>query len=125
MTTTTARQERQDASTVLWRRWTEAAGSPPSALAPQYAGLTSAEDLAARQDGANREAEARARRSSMAGLTLRTALEDVREAVVGVPADVYGQSGPLSLAALLAKNDRLRGLGLLLLLLALLSLAVL
>ena len=90
-----------------------------------YAGLSSAQDLAARQAEANRHAEEEASRSSMAGLTLRTAMEDVREVVVGIPADLFGQSGPVSLADLVGKNDRLRGLGILALLGALLSIAIL
>ena len=90
-----------------------------------YAGLTSAQELAARQAEANRQAEEAAARSSMAGLTLRTAMEDVREAVVGLPADLFGQSGAVSLGDVLGKNDRLRGLGILVLLGALASIAIL
>lgn len=96
----------------------------PSALIsytqPRYSGLTSAADVASRQDLANRQADAALRRSSMEGLTLRTALQDAREALVGVPADVYAGA---SLADALLKNDRLRGLGVLAVAVGLLTLA--
>ena len=87
---------------------------------PRYSGLTSAVDVASRQDLANRQADAALRRSSMEGLTLRTALQDAREALVGVPADVYAGA---SLADALLKNDRLRGLGVLAVAVGLLTLA--
>lgn len=97
----------------------------PSALVsytqPRYSGLTSAVDIASRQDMANRQADAALRRSSMEGLTLRIALQDAREALVGVPVDLYAGS---SLADALLKNDRLRGLGVLAVAVGLLTLVV-
>ncbi len=90
-----------------------------------YAGLSSGQDLARRQAEADRLVDRAAARSSMAGLTLRTAMEDVQEVVVGIPADLFGQSGPLPLWDVLNKNDRLRGLGILALLGALLGAALL
>lgn len=94
-----------------------AAGSVPGPLVGSrdtglYAGLTSAERLAARQAAAEAATDASARRSSLAGLTLRTAWEDAREVLVGVPADLL--NGPdASLAAVFGRADRLRGLGVL------------
>jgi len=130
MTPAKAAKARLDASTTLvraWKRWT--AGQPsrptvaPGAL-PQYAGLTSAQELAARQRQADADAEESSRRSGLGGLTIRTALQDLREVVVGVPADLL-EDREVPLADLLARNDRLRGLGLLLLLAAVLSVAIL
>lgn len=77
---------------------------------PRYSGLTSSVDIAARQAEANRVADAALRRSGMEGLTLRTAIQDAREALVGIPADLAA-GRPASLGDLLLKNDRLRGLG--------------
>lgn len=122
---------------IFWANSSMTATAPPAgattaaALVPKYAGLTSAQELARRQAAADREFADRARRSSLAGLTIRTALEDVREVLVGVPADLFGASssegdgGALPLAHLLAKNDRLRGLGLLCLAASLLAVALL
>ena len=89
-----------------------------------YAGLTTAKQVAARQALQNRRIDARRTRSSLAGLTLRTAWEDIREVAVGIPADLYGASGPLSLWDLAVKRDRLRGLGLLLIAVAVLTAAL-
>lgn len=132
----TTRQIREDASTALLRTfsfWTPEAGgggraappTPAPGAMPQYAGLTSAQELAGRQAEADAQARARAARSSMSGLTIRTALEDLREVVVGIPADLFGQSGDLALRDLLARNDRLRGLGVLLVSLSILAFALL
>lgn len=91
---------------------------------PKLAGLTSAEDMAARQARADRDFAAKAHRSSLAGLTLRTALQDMREVLVGIPHDVYSSPGSVSLWDLVTRNDRLRGLGLLVLTGALLAAAI-
>ena len=79
-------------------------------------------DRASAQDA---QGEERAKRSSLAGITLRTAWEDLADVVVGIPSDLFGASGALPLADLLTKNDRLRGLGLLMLVLAFLAVAIL
>ncbi len=93
---------------------------------PTVAGLTSAEDIAARQARADRAYAAKAQRSSLAGLTLRTAMQDIREVLLGIPKDVYSAGGrrELSLWDLVTRNDRLRGLGLLALTGALLAAAL-
>lgn len=110
--------------------WANSSLGPPvkrpgqTSVAPLFAGLTSAEDIAARQVRADREYTDRAHRSSLAGLTLRTALEDLREVVVGIPSDLYGASGDLALWDVLTRNDRLRGLGLLALCIGVLVVAI-
>ena len=110
---------RADASTELvraWKDWTAGAPRTPTAspaALPQYAGLTSAQELTERQRLVDADIDAAARRSSLAGLTLRTALRDVSDVVVGLPADLLsgGTEVPLSVVT---RGDRLRGLGLLL-----------
>ena len=84
---------------------------PWSVAAPEYAGLTSAVDVARRQSAAAALADAALARSSMRGLTLRVALQDAREALVGIPADLFG--GERDLLRVLTRNDRLRGIGVL------------
>lgn len=84
---------------------------------PRYSGLTSAEEIMARQRDSDSKMDASVRRSSMAGLTLRVAMQDVREVLVGIPHDLY--EGDASFPGVLVKNDRLRGLGVLLLALCL------
>jgi hypothetical protein len=100
----------------------------PSTLVPhslrRYSGMTAATDVAALQAGHDRKADARAARSSLAGMTLRTAWEDMHEALVGIPADLYGSPGPVSLRDLFLKGDRVRGLGLWMAVLASLALLV-
>ena len=117
----------------MWRNWTNSsllknnssttAAAARSTATPRYAGLTSAQELVARQRAADGLYDQRARRASLSGLTLRTALEDVREVLVELPIEAYSSGG--SLAGLLTKNDRLRGLGLALLAGTLLALALL
>ena len=92
---------------------------------PEYAGLTSAEQIASRQEQAEAVFEARTARSSLGGLTLRVALQDMREALVGVPADLFSSHGPLNAWDIFTRRDRLRGLGLWILILVVLAVAVL
>ncbi len=50
--------------------------------------------------------------AAMANLTLRTAFRDAGEALVGIPADMFGERpAPLTV---LTRNNRLRGLGVIL-----------
>lgn len=66
---------------------------------PQFAGLTTPSDIAAREEAHNRRADEAVRRSSVRALTLRMAMGDVRDALMGWD---------------LLERDRLRGIGLLL-----------
>ncbi len=88
---------------------------------PRYAGLTDAVDIATRQRLVNAREDARMSRSSMRGMTLRTVVEDIREVLVGIPEDLLAHSH-IGLSDLLLKNDRLRGIGILAVLLGLLVL---
>ena len=60
----------------------------------------------------------------MSSLTLATAVEDAREAVVGCIADLYGNTPRTSLAQIFLYRDRLRGLGVLLIAVSLVGLFV-
>ena len=84
---------------------------------PKVAGLTTSAELTRRQLAINRAKAATAHRSSLAGLTLRVAMQDMREAVLGIPRDVArARNHRVSLGYIFLKNDRLRGIGLVLLL---------
>lgn len=95
--------------------------TPPSTKRPRYAGLTTAVDIATRQRLANAIHERKMNRSSMRGLTLRTAFQDIREVLVGIPHDYHGRKS-MALSTLLFKNDRLRGIGLLAIIIGILAL---
>lgn len=95
----------------------------PFTRRPQYAGLTSAVDIASRQRLANVAEDRKLARSSMRGLTIRTALQDIREVLVGIPQDLRA-GRTMGLADLLLKNDRLRGVGLIMMLVGLAALVL-
>lgn len=92
---------------------------------PRYAGLTSARQMAERQESANRRAEAIAAKASMEGLTLRTGIQDIRDVVLGIPHDLMNATCPQPLWTTCSKNNRLRGFGLLLLIAATTAVVVL
>lgn len=100
--------------------------SPPQAprALPTFAGLTTSAELTRRQLELNRARAAAAHRSSLEGLTLRVAMQDIREAALGIPRDIARATGPVPLGTLLFTRDRLRGLGLLCLVLAIVGLVV-
>ena len=77
--------------------------------------LATSQDLMDMQKRANELAVKRKYDSSWQGLTIRRAIADAREAMFGIPADLFGNSGnPLPLGELLTKNDRMRGVGIIL-----------
>lgn len=88
------------------------ATTPPATTPPRLPALLTPQQLAARSELLQRDYEARAERSSLRGITLRTAAQDMREVLVGLPADAAA-AGTVDLPALLGVNDRLRGLGML------------
>ena len=60
--------------------------------------------------------------AAVANMTLRTAFRDAGEALVGIPADLFGpKPAPLTV---LTKNNRLRGLGVMLALVGLAGLVL-
>ncbi|AGE54823.1 hypothetical protein PBCVMA1D_188L [Paramecium bursaria Chlorella virus MA1D] len=87
----------------------------------QLNNLATSEDVAKLQDQLNKLAEEKHKRSTWKGLTLRIAVEDMWEALSGIPTDIYDNSGRVTLKELLTKNDRLRGIGLLFFMIAVVS----
>lgn len=87
-------------------------------------GLTPSRDIARLQTEANTEAEAAYARSALRKLSYEEAMEDAREALVGLTADLSGATERRSLGDMLLHGDRLRGLGILLIGLALVGLFV-
>lgn len=87
-------------------------------------GITPAADLMRVQQQANEAAERQYRRSSLASLTFETAVSDAREALVGLTADLAGTTERQSLKDMLMYEDRMRGLGILFIALALAGLVV-
>ena len=76
--------------------------------------LATSQDLVDMQKRATELAARRKYESSWQGLTIRRGVADVREALLGIPADLFGNSGPLPLGEVLTKGNRLRGLGIIL-----------
>ena len=76
------------------------------------------------QQSADAQADAQVKRSQLSGLTFDIAVTDAREALVGIPADLSGNTQRTSLVDILTYNDRLRGLGVLCIALAVSGMAV-
>lgn len=81
-------------------------GTPLTALAR-------ADEMMALQKMSDRYRETSAVRSCLAGLTVGTAVADARDALLGIPADLLGNTPRRSLWASFTHNDRLRGVGVL------------
>ena len=66
-----------------------------------------------RQEAANKAAETRTSRGSWRAMTIRTALQDARDAVFGLTGDLYGNTydGKKTSLRSLVKEDRVRGVG--------------
>ena len=54
--------------------------------------------------------------STVRGMTLRNSVQDMREAITGIFSDLYKNNMNVSVGELFTKDNRLRGLGLLLVL---------
>ena len=80
--------------------------------------LVTSEDITKLQTDANEYAKKRYEDSTWKKMTIRNAVKDAYEALVGIPEDIYQNSGRISLKKLLVKNNRLRGLGVLLVVLS-------
>jgi hypothetical protein len=82
--------------------------------------LQSASDFIEEQKAERAAVEQRALRSSLGGITWTVLLEDAGEAIRGIPADLWGSTRDrASLADVFMHGDRLRGIGVLLVALAL------
>ena len=87
-------------------------------------GLTSSDKIAEMQRLANERADAVVRTSSVASMTYTTAVRDAYDALVGITADLAGNTSRKSLGDILGHGDRLRGLGVLCIALALVGAVV-
>jgi len=81
--------------------------------------LATAKDIATLQKKVNDNAKKMYEQATVRGLTLRNGVQDMYEALTGIPADLYKNDMNVSVKTLLTKNNRLRGLGLLFILFAL------
>lgn len=63
------------------------------------------------QESENRKEDRRMRRASLQGLTWDVGLEDMRDAVTGILGDLHGTSPRKSVTDILMHGNRLRGLG--------------
>ena len=79
--------------------------------------LATAKDIATLQDKANKNAEEQYRQSTVRGLTLRNGVQDMREALTGIWSDLYKNNMEANVN-IFTKNNRLRGLGLMFVLVA-------
>ena len=79
----------------------------------QLNNLATARDVKTLQDKVNKNAEKMYAQSTVRGLTLRNGVEDMREALVGIWGDLYKNNMNVSVETLFTKNNRLRGLGIL------------
>ena len=103
------------------------AGLPDGPVLIPRAGGATAADLIEMQRAANLELDRRQQQARVSSLTLRGAVLCMRDTLQGILADLWGNSAgsrPLSLKQLLLTQDRLLGLGLLLVMLAGLGLLV-
>ena len=80
--------------------------------------LATSEDIIRLQNAANEETARRLREASWKGFTIRMAARDVREAIFGILADAFGNTGPVTFREMVTKNHRLRGIGVVLIVLA-------
>lgn len=87
--------------------------------------LATPENVAKLQNQANDLANQRYKESTWQGLTLRNAVSDVAETLTGIISDVYKNNGNVSIVEIFTKNNRIRGMGLIFILIAVASLALL
>jgi hypothetical protein len=80
--------------------------------------LATAKDIATLQKKVNDNARKMYEQATVRGLTLRNGVQDMYEALIGIPSDLYKNDMNVSIKTLFAKNNRLRGLGLLCILIA-------
>jgi hypothetical protein len=83
--------------------------------------LATPENVKKLQDQLNVLAEKKYKESTWRGLTLRMAVSDMAEALTGIPADIYKNNGNVSVKEIFTTNNRLRGLGLLFVLISVVS----
>ena len=84
-------------------------------------GLADSKDLKTLQDEANTKAAKAVTQAAAWNLTPSQLFLDAQEAVIGIPSDLLGQSTRTSASDILQHGNRMRGLGILLITLALLG----
>lgn len=80
--------------------------------------LATSKDVMDLQAQANEYVDAKRKSLDLRTMTVKQALRDVYEATFGIVRDVYQNDGPVPFATLVTKNNRLRGLGFLFVLVA-------
>jgi hypothetical protein len=83
--------------------------------------LATPENVKKLQDQMNKLAEKKYKDSTWRGLTLRLAVTDMSEAITGILSDIYKNKGKVSVKELFTKDNRMRGLGLLFVLISVVS----
>ncbi len=83
--------------------------------------LATSQDIIDLQNQANAYVDATRKSLDLRNMTVKQALQDVYEATFGIVRDVYQNSGHVPFVQLFTKNNRLRGIGFLLVMLALLA----
>jgi hypothetical protein len=83
--------------------------------------LATPENVKKLQDQVNQLAEKRYKESTWRGLTLRLAVTDMSEAITGIISDIYRNTRQVGAKELFTKDNRMRGLGLLFVLISVVS----
>jgi hypothetical protein len=83
--------------------------------------LATPENVKKLQDQVNALAEKRYKESTWQKLSLRLAVTDMSEAITGILSDIYKNNGNVGVKELFTKNNRMRGLGLLFVLISIVS----
>lgn len=83
--------------------------------------LATSKDIMNLQNQANAYVDKMRKSLDLRNMTVKQAFKDVYEATFGIVRDVYKNSGHVGFRELVTKNNRLRGLGFLFVLIALLS----
>lgn len=87
-------------------------------------GITKSSDMKALQERADAEAERVVEQSRVSSMTLNDSIAEAHEALVGIVADVLGNTPRKSLRDILSYGNRMRGLGVLCIAMALMGIIV-
>lgn len=87
-------------------------------------GLTPSRGIMRLQAHANAQAAAKRREASLSSLTYAKAVQDANDALTGLADDLAGNTPRKSLKDMVTHNNRMRGLGILLIALAMVGLVV-
>ncbi len=76
--------------------------------------LATSADVIKLQDEANTRAETAFKGASWKTLTIRTALQDAKTALFGIVSDLHGNTKAVSLRDMVTRDNRMRGIGVIL-----------